>query len=51
MVSYRLTVRRRERDICYVHCLTLAGIREALRELRYAYPKCFFILKRVEDHL
>ena len=47
MQSYRITVRRKTRDIAYVHCLTLAGIREALCELRYAYPKCFFVLQSI----
>lgn len=46
-MTYRITVRRRTHDIAYIHCMTLAGIKEALRELRYAYPKCFFVLQSI----
>jgi len=45
--TYRITVRRRERDVCYVHIPTLAAIRETLCELRVQYPRCFFVLQSI----
>ena len=47
MTSYRITVRRRTHDIAYIHCMTMEAIREALRELRYQYPRCFFVLQSI----
>ena len=47
MTSYRLTVRHKTRDVAYVHCMTMEAIREALRELRYQYPRCFFVLQSI----
>jgi len=47
MTTYRITVRKRTRDIAYIHCPTIAGIREALRELRYQYPRCYFVLQSI----
>ena len=47
MTSYRITVRRRTHDIAYIHCMTMEAIREALCELRYQYPRCFFVLQSI----
>lgn len=47
MTTYRLTVRRRTRDISYIHVLTIQAVYEALRELRYQYPRCFFVLQSI----
>jgi hypothetical protein len=46
-MTYKITVRRRTRDICCVYCLSIAAIKEALRELVDEYPTCFFVLKGV----
>lgn len=47
MTTYRITVRRRTKDVCFVHCLTMEGIREALRDLRYQYPRCIYVLQSI----
>lgn len=47
MTTYRITVKRGERELCFVRLLNIDRLRETLCELKVQYPRCFFVLQSI----